>query len=325
MCPKRSAWRRGPNRPGHDVPPEVIRAQYEQFRQALRHLDEEGFEEIIVLNSPEEIDAAAVVRQPLPSNRKEERGPFDIIGDVHGCFDELRTLLDRLGYEVRETPGIGLGYAVQPPVGRKAIFVGDLVDRGPKTPQVLRLVLGMVADGSALCVPGNHDDKLCRKLKGATSRWRTASRFRWSSWPRSRRSSATGCVTFSTACPATWCSTAARLSWPTAACADLQGRTAKRVRDFALYGETTGESDEFGLPVRCNWAAEYQGLATVVYGHTPVPEAVWLNRTINIDTGCVFGGKLTALRYPELELVSVAASQTYSVPKRPFLAPGEPC
>ena len=99
----------------------------------------------------------------------------------------------------------------------------------------------------------------------------------------------------------------------------MQGRGSGKVRDFALYGETTGETDEFGLPVRYNWAAEYRGTAMVVYGHTPVPEPEWLNRTINIDTGCVFGGKLTALRYPEQELVSVPAARTYCEPARPFL------
>src|SRR5439155_14046457 len=96
-------------------------------------------------------------------------------------------------------------------------------------------------------------------------------------------------------------------------------RAAGKVRDFALYGETTGETDEFGLPVRYNWAAEYRGQAMVVYGHTPVPEPEWLNRTVCIDTGCVFGGKLTALRYPEKEFVSVPAARTYYDPVKPFL------
>ena len=83
--------------------------------------------------------------------------------------------------------------------------------------------------------------------------------------------------------------------------------------------ETTGETDEFGLPVRYNWAADYRGKALVVYGHTPVPEPLFLNNTVNIDTGCVFGGQLTALRYPERETVSVKARQTYYEPARPFL------
>jgi len=104
---------------------------------------------------------------------------------------------------------------------------------------------------------------------------------------------------------------------------EMQGRGSGKVRDFALFGETTGETDEFGLPVRYNWAAEYRGQGMVVYGHTPVPEPEWLNRTINIDTGCVFGGRLTALRYPERELVSVAAHQTYAEPTRPFLTPDD--
>jgi protein phosphatase len=100
--------------------------------------------------------------------------------------------------------------------------------------------------------------------------------------------------------------------------AEMQGRGSGKVREFALYGETTGETDEFGLPIRFNWAAEYRGDAMVVYGHTPVPRAEWLNRTINIDTGCVFGGSLTALRYPEKELVSVTARATYAQPVRPL-------
>src|SRR5437868_15264502 len=100
----------------------------------------------------------------------------------------------------------------------------------------------------------------------------------------------------------------------------MQGRGSAAVRDFALYGETTGETDEFGLPIRYNWAAEYRGKAMVVYGHTPVPEPEWLNRTINIDTGCVFGGKLTGLRYHELEMISVPAARIYSQPVKPFPA-----
>ena len=104
---------------------------------------------------------------------------------------------------------------------------------------------------------------------------------------------------------------------------EMQGRGSGKVRDFALYGETTGETDEFGLPVRYDWAREYRGEAMVVYGHTPVPEPEWLNRTVNIDTGCVFGGRLTALRYPEKEFVSVPAARTYCEPARPFLPPEE--
>src|SRR5438132_10958541 len=102
----------------------------------------------------------------------------------------------------------------------------------------------------------------------------------------------------------------------------MQGRGSGAVREFALFGETTGETDEFGLPVRYNWASEYRGRATVVYGHTPVPQPEWLNNTVNIDTGAVFGGKLTVLHYPEREFVSVPAAREYSAPIRPFAATG---
>ena len=99
---------------------------------------------------------------------------------------------------------------------------------------------------------------------------------------------------------------------------ELQGRGSGYVRNFALYGETTGEIDSFGLPVRYQWASDYRGKAMVVYGHVPVLEAEWLNNTIDIDTGCVFGGKLTALRYPERELVSVDAAKVYCEPVKPL-------
>jgi protein phosphatase len=101
---------------------------------------------------------------------------------------------------------------------------------------------------------------------------------------------------------------------------DFHGRTSNAVRDFALYGDTTGETDEYGFPVRYPWAQDYRGDAIVVYGHTTVREPEWINRTICIDTGCVFGGKLTALRYPELKLESVEAARTYYEPSRPFAA-----
>jgi protein phosphatase len=195
------------------------------------------------------------------------------------------------------------------------VFVGDYVDRGPATPEVLELVMGLP---DAICVPGNHDDKLVRKLKGRNVQ-----------------------ITHGLG------ETLAQLDGrPTDAIRDFldglvshavldggqlvvahagmleryQGRASGRVRDFALYGETTGETDEYGLPIRGNWAAEYRGRAAVVYGHTPVEQPQWLNNTINIDTGCVFGGALTALRWPERELVSVPAHRTYYEPVKP-LAP----
>jgi diadenosine tetraphosphatase ApaH/serine/threonine PP2A family protein phosphatase len=202
------------------------------------------------------------------------------------------------------------------------VFVGDLVDRGPKVPQVLRLVMNAVASGAALCVPGNHDAKLMRKLRGREvqiTHGLAESLTQLASEPEEFHKQV---AEFIDDLVSHYVLDDGKLVVAHAGMKEsMQGRGSGAVREFALFGETTGETDEFGLPVRYNWAAEYRGHASVVYGHTPVPEPEWLNRTINIDTGCVFGGRLTALRWPEKELVSVPAMQTYADPVRPFMPP----
>ena len=265
---------------------------------------------------------------PLWNDKRDEHGPFDIIGDVHGCCDELEELLVRLGYVATavetESPGWGhTGYAH--PHGRKAIFVGDVVDRGPRILDTLRLVRNMVQAGAALCVPGNHDIKLLKKLQGRDVRITHGlanSLAEIDALPEEvREPFCKQAAEFLDSLVSHYVLDDGKLVVAHAGMKEeMQGRGSGRVRDFALYGETTGETDEFGLPVRFNWASEYRGSAMVVYGHTPVPDPEWLNRTVNIDTGCVFGGKLTALRYPEKEFVSVAAKQLYCEPARPFLA-----
>jgi len=265
------------------------------------------------------------------NNRTDEHGPFDIIGDVHGCCDELELLLVELGYQITEQragdfPEGGPVYAR--PDGRTAVFVGDLVDRGPRILDTVRLVRNMVDAGSAHCVPGNHDIKLVRKLRGRDvqiTHGLDRSLAELDALPDERRDAATAeLVRFLDSLVSHYVYDEGKLVVAHAGMkAEMQGRGSGKVRDFALYGETTGETDEFGLPVRWNWAAEYRGRATVVYGHTPVPEAEWLNGTINIDTGCVFGGRLTALRYPENELISVPAAATYAEPAKRLLSEGE--
>ena len=315
--PERVCQDRNVNRPDRDFGPHVVRNHIKSLRQSLRGLEREGFRYAFVLHSPEEVAGATVTREPLYNNKKTEIGPFDIIGDVHGCFEELTALLTALGYAVN-------GHAVTPPDGRKAVFLGDLGDRGPRTPDVLRLVMDMVNAGTALCVPGNHDVKLLRKLRGKDVQI-THGLAETLAQLEGEPPEFIGAVrTFLDGLISHYVLDGGKLVVAHAGMkAEMAGRGSGKVREFALYGETTGETDEFGLPIRYNWAAEYRGQATVVYGHTPVPTPEWLNHTINIDTGCVFGGKLTALRWPERELVSVPASETYSEPARPFLPPDE--
>ena len=297
--------------------PLVIRNQTQDLRRSLRGLEREGFRHVFTLAAAEEIDAAEIVRQPLWNNLKHEHGPFDIIGDVHGCYDELLQLLEKLGYTRDENGN------TQPPDGRKAIFVGDLVDRGPKIPQVVQFVKLMVDRGTAFCVPGNHDIKFMRAIWGKKvqiTHGLEDSLRQFKVCDENYHGFSRIAAEFMDSLVSHYVLDDGNLVVAHAGMKEeMHGRGSGKVREFALFGETTGETDDFGLPVRYNWAADYRGRAMVVYGHTPVAEPEWLNRTINIDTGCVFGGKLTALRYPEKELVSVPALQTYYEPAKPFL------
>ena len=310
---------RNADRADRNFGPHVIRQQCQLLRRSIRQLQREGFRYVYVLSTPEEIEASVVERKPLWNNRTADHGPFDIIGDIHGCFDELHELLNSLGYQIQEagTPPV---YHVTHPEGRRTIFLGDLVDRGPKTPEVLRLVMDMVNAGLSLCVPGNHDTKLQRKLNGKDVRITHGLAESLKQLENESPEFVQRVIVFLDSLISHYVLDEGKLVVAHAGLkAELQGRGSGRVRDFALYGETSGETDEYGLPVRYNWAADYRGRAAVVYGHTPVPEPEWLNGTINIDTGCVFGGRLTALRYPEKELLSVAARHMYYAPAKPFL------
>ena len=293
----------------------------------MRGLKREGFSHVFFFDTPEEVEAATIERTPLWNDKRSDHGPFDIIGDLHGCCGELETLLEKLGYLPVQLVGgdsISGDRSYRHPEGRKAVFLGDLVDRGPRILDALRLVRNMVAGGTALCVPGNHDMKFMRKLRGKNvtiTHGLAQSITELEALPEELRGKfIPEAAEFLDNLISHYVLDDGRLVVAHAGMKEeMQGRGSGKVREFALYGETTGETDEFGLPVRCNWAAEYRGRATVVYGHTPVPEPEWLNRTTNIDTGCVFGGKLTALRWPEREFVSIPAARVYCEPARPFL------
>jgi protein phosphatase len=323
--PERTCHERNRDRLDRAFGPHVVRNQASQLRRSLRGLRKEGFRHVYVLDTPEEIEGATVERVPLWVDRSAEHGPFDIIGDVHGCAEELEALLGQLGYRGEVVgPSLVGGVAYAHPEGRKAVFLGDLVDRGPRILDTLRIVASMVRQGSALCVPGNHDVKLLKKLQGRDvqiTHGLAESLDQIDALDESIRGRfVEDLVRFLDGLIGHYVLDDGKLVVAHAGMkAEMQGRGSGRVRDFALYGETTGETDEFGLTVRYDWAMDYRGSAMVVYGHTPVPAPEWLNRTVNVDTGCVYGGKLTALRYPEMEFVSVPAARTYRESSRPFL------
>lgn len=315
--PERVCQDRNVDRPDRDFGPHVIRHQRSLLRRNLRNLRREGFRHVWTLESEEAVNAATITRLPLWNNRRDERGPFDIIGDIHGCYEELVELLGELGY-APAADGAGWSH----PQGRRLVFLGDLVDRGPNSPGVVQLAAHCVNAGTALCVPGNHDIKFMRAVFGKQVRQShglAETLIQYEAIERQQPGATRAAAEFIDKLVSHYVLDDGKLVVAHAGLKEeMHGRGSGKVREFCLYGETTGETDEFGLPVRHNWAAEYRGRAMVVYGHTPVPEPEWLNGTICIDTGCAFGGKLTALRYPERQLASVEAKAVFAEPAKPF-------
>ncbi|HXH42257.1 MAG TPA: polynucleotide kinase-phosphatase [Bradyrhizobium sp.] len=314
---------RNKGRPDRAFGGQVVQRMVSEIRRGLGGLQREGFRQVWKLSDVEAIDTATIARQPLWTDKRGDHGPFDVIGDVHGCADELQALLALLGYRVQWSADRNV--TVTPPEGRKLVFVGDLVDRGPNTPDVLRIAMSMTAAGTAYVVQGNHDRKLQRWLAGrkvTVAHGLQQSIDQLAAEDRGFRDSV---ATFLDGLRSHVWLDGGRLAVAHAGLKeDMIGRGSGAVREFALFGETTGEIDAYGLPVRAEWAANYRGSTTVVYGHTPVVRADWVNNTLCIDTACVFGGKLTALRWPEKEIVEVAAKRVWSEPVRPLASPADP-
>jgi protein phosphatase len=238
--------------------------------------------------------------------------PYDIVGDVHGCIDELLELLDTLGYVVE-------GHVIRHPQGRTLVFLGDLNDRGPSSIRVWQLAVASLEAGTARFVPGNHDSKLARYLMGRNiqlSHGLEGTVREFLALPDRQRRILGRKIgdTIADAPPYRILDDGALVVAHAGVEEWMIGRVNREVSVFARFGEPTGERSPYGFPIRRDWAATYSGRPLVVYGHTPVLEPVFRNNTINIDQGCAFGGMLTALRYPERERVSVPARAVYWEP-----------
>jgi protein phosphatase len=235
---------------------------------------------------------------------------FDVIGDIHGCLSELSELLELLGYVADKN---GLPYH---PEGRILVSVGDLADRGPDSVEVLRLFIALLAAGRALMVPGNHDDKLFSYLRGEHVTHNhgfetTLEELNALAVSESDRLK-TEIRRFLEGQPSHLILDGGKLVIAHAGIKEeMIGGQSESVRRFTLYGEVIGKAAN-GLPLRADWAQAYRGEAFIVYGHTPQEEIQIVHRTVNIDGGCVFGGFLVALRWPEKEIVTVKARKTYS-------------
>ena len=281
--------------------------------QFVKSLKKDGFKEVENIEFEKEL---SVCIKANPNDRSHLVGPFDIIGDVHGCYEELYTLLDKLGYQISYERSGQDSFAASHPDGRKLIFVGDLVDKGPKTPDVLRLALSLIKVDMAHCVIGNHEAKLLKKLEGRNVQLNHGLDKSIAQFENEPQIFKEEVIAFIKNLPHHLVFDGGAL---VIAHAGIQEQMILRdsgtIKAFCLYGETTGKLDIDGLPERKNWALNNKGKAKVVHGHVPVVNSHWVNNVLDIDTGCVYGGRLTALRYPEMDLVDVPALDTYSMPK----------
>lgn len=275
--------------PSHHDPKTLLRTKY-------------GITQVHIVDA---LQVTEIQKIKLPFDKKDETGPFDIIGDIHGCFDELQALLKKLDYKIDlKNDRYNIGHLQK----RKLVFVGDIVDRGPKIVESLQFVIDVCEQGMAYCVIGNHEHRLYRKLNGHNIALTHGLAESMQQLEKQSPLFIDRIKHFISQLPSHYVFDNAKLAVAHAGIKQKYlDRTSKRIQSFCMYGDTTGEMDEFGLPVRLNWAEKYEGETKVVYGHTPIEEPGWLNNTINIDTGCVFGGKLTALRYPEESIMQVNA------------------
>ena len=299
-------------RPDRNLSSGVIRSHCRGVKRSIRQLKKEGFRFIYVIDSLEQLQKVKIVRTKLWSDKRDEHGPFDIIGDVHGCCTELEMLLDKLGY-VRND-GV-----YSHPEGRKAAFLGDFCDRGERNVDVLKLVMDMVKSGNAISVPGNHDVKLLKFFRGRNIQLTHGIDKTIAEIDAQGVEFKDEVVSFIDGLVSHYVLDDGKLVISHAGIKEEYiGRSSARIRDFCLYGETTGETDAYGLPERIDWAADYRGRAAVVYGHIESKDIRVQNNTYCVDTGCVFGGKLTAMRYPEREFVTVDAVRQYCEPEKPL-------
>ena len=281
--------------------------------QFVKSLKKDGFKEVESIEFEKELSISI---ESNPNDKSDLTGPFDIIGDVHGCYKELCTLLDKLDYQISYERSGQDSFAASHPDGRKLIFVGDLVDKGPKTPEVLRLALSLIKVDMAHCVIGNHEAKLLKKLEGRNVQLNHGLDKSIAQFENEPQIFKEEVIAFIKNLPHHLVFDGGALVIAHAGIKEqMVLRDSGAIKAFCLYGETTGKLDIDGLPERKNWALNNKGKAKVVHGHVPVVNSDWINNVLDIDTGCVYGGRLTALRYPEMDLVDVPALDTYSMPK----------
>lgn len=234
---------------------------------------------------------------------------IDIIGDIHGCFHEFEALTKKLGYDW--TSGIPVH-----PENRQLSFVGDLTDRGPNSLSVIKVVYQLMKANKAFYSPGNHCNKLYRfflgnKVQVTHGLETTVAEYEALTVEKQEEIKKMFIWLYESS-PLYQVLDNGKLVVAHAGIRqDYIGKTGNAVKTFVLYGDITGKKNPDGTPERRDWAKHYNGKALIVYGHTPIKEPKRTKKTINIDTGAVFGNKLTAYRYPDDEIISIESSLPY--------------
>lgn len=234
---------------------------------------------------------------------------YDIIGDIHGCFQEFQELTKKLGYDWKS------GIPVHPN-RRKLVFVGDLTDRGPQSLKIIEVVYHLIGRKLGHYVPGNHCDKLYRFFRGnpvkiAHGLETTVEEYEQISKEKQLEIKQKFMSLYENAPLYKVLDNGNLVVAHAGIREDMIGKNDRKVKTFVLYGDITGKTNPEGTPERRDWAKKYNGKPLIVYGHTPTLKPRWMNNTINIDTGCVFGNRLSALCYPEKEIVSVSSTMPF--------------
>ena len=282
-----------------------IIAKADSVKMISTHLDEDGFNYIYILNNEEEINNCEVIFERLNCDKKELSGPFDIIGDVHGCYYELCKLLKRLGYKDDK----GYYYHAE----RTAVFTGDFTDKGNNNVKVLKLIRDMVNNNTALAVLGNHDDKILRYLNNNEVVTNKGMNKTLNELTLESEEEKNSLKEFLEKLPAHLVLDNGKLIVVHAGIKkEYVNKVSRRVKEFCLYAETTQDIDGFNIPQRTfNWTGEWTDDTLIIYGHTPRLKPYKLNNTLCIDTGCVLGGSLSAYKYPEDKVTSTSAKKNY--------------
>lgn len=290
-----------------------VKQQYHNLKKGLRYIKKEGFRSVYFVRLDDHVELVRKKNELVV----DVGAGIDFIGDVHGCFEELITLLQKLGYK-EDDEGL-----FTHPEGRKFMSVGDVMSRGPHSLESMLFFMKHVRQELAYMTDSNHGWKIVRWLDGRNVTLhhgdeKVAEEFE--QYEKMYGSEKTAELkedlkSFLMSAPSHY--VLMKNGVYTAVCThagikdEYIGKTSPAISDFSRYGDTDGFNED-GKPVRKDWFVHHKGSMLIIWGHDPKPQPLVINNTINIDQGVVFGGKLTALRYPETEFVSVKAAKDYS-------------